>query len=176
MNAITIESLEQLATEIEATEAAQRAKLDRLIRAYARILAVREPHLFVRKATEHGDEAGHWDSSFPPKQVFRSKTGPALIKIEAWDTEDVATSGGFYYSWRRVTNDGGLYVSKMGELYEADETGTGALGQFAAHPGDHNVECEIEWSRKREVTIEQLATAEEHLRKLAFPLSQAVAS
>jgi hypothetical protein len=173
---ITPEDLERMATELEADEAAQRARLDRLIRAYARILAVREPHLFVRKATEHGDEAGHWDNSFPPKQEFRAKTGPSLLRVEGWDTEDVATSGGFYYSWRRVTTDGGLYVSKMGELYEADETGTGRFGQFAAHPGDCNVECTIEWSRKHDVSLEQLATAEEHLRKLAFPLSQAIAS
>lgn len=176
MNTITIEALEQLATELEATEADQRAKLDRLIRSYARILAVREPHLFVAKATERGDEAGHWDSSFPPKQELRAKTGPRLLKIEGWDTEDVATSGGYYYSWRRVTTDGGVYVSKMGELYEDDETGTGKLGQFAAHPGDCDVECTIEWSRKHDVSLDQLRAAEEHLRKLAFPLSQAAAS
>lgn len=176
MNTITIESLEQLATELEADQAAQRARLDRLIRAYARILAVREPHMFARKATEHGDEAGHWDSSFPPKQEFRARTGPRLLSIEAWDTEDVATSGGFYHSWRRVTTDGGLYVSKMGELYEANETGTGQLGQFAAYHGDRNVECTIEWSRKSDVTLAQLTRAEEHLRALAFPLSQAAAS
>lgn len=176
MNTITVESLEALATEIEATEVEQRAKLDRLIRAYARILAVREPHLFVRKATEHGDEAGHYDNSYPPKQEYRAKTGPRLYCVEGWDTEDVATSSGFYYSWRRVTTDGGLYISKMGELYEANETGTGRLGQFAAHPGDCDVECEIEWSRKHDVTIEQLATVEADLRKLAFPLSQAAAS
>lgn len=176
MNAITIESLEQLATELEATEAAQRAKLDRLIRAYARILAAREPHLFERKSTEHGDEAGHWDNSFPPHQEFRAHTGPRLLRVEAWDTEDVATSSGFYHSWRRVTTDGGLYVSKMGELYEADETGTGRVGQFAAHPGDCDVECTIEWLRKHDVSLEQIATVELHLRALAFPLSQAAAS
>lgn len=176
MNTITIEALEQLAIELEATEAEQRAKLDRMIRAYARILAAREPHLFERKATERGDVAGHYDNSFPPKQVFRAKTGPRLLRVDAWETEDVATSGGYYYSWRRVTTDGGVYVSKMGELYEADETGTGQLGQFAAHPGDCNVECAIEWSRKHDVTLEQLTLAEEHLRKLAFPLSQSQAS
>ncbi len=173
---ITIEDLERMATELETDESAQRARLDRLIRSYARILAVREPHLFERKATEHGDVAGHWDSSYPPKQEFRARTGPRLLRVEAWDTEDVATSGGFYYSWRRVTTDGGLYVTKMGELYEADETGTGRLGQFAAHPGDCDVECVIEWSGKHDVSIEQLRAAEEHLRRLAFPLSQAAAS
>lgn len=176
MNTITIESLEQLATELEATEAAQRAKLDRMIRAHARILAVREPHLFERKATERGDEAGHYDNSYPPKQVFRARTGPRLLRVAGYDYEDVATSGGYYYEWRRVTTDGGVYVSKMGELYEADETGTGRLGQFAAHPGDCNVECEIEWSHKRDVSLDQLVAAESHLRALAFPLSQAAAS
>lgn len=176
MNTITIEDLERMATELEANEAQQRARLDRLIRSYARILAVREPHLFERRATEHGDVAGHWDNSFPPKQEFRARTGPRLLRVEGYDTEDVATSGGFYYSWRRVTTDGGLYVSKMGELYEANETGTGRFGAFAAHPGDCDVECEVAWSPKREVSLKQLVAVESCLRELAFPLSQAAAS
>lgn len=176
MNTITIESVEQLATELEQTAELQSAKLKRLIAAYARIIWQREPHRFVRKATEHGDEAGHSDNSYPPKQVYRAKTGPRLYCVEGWDTEDVATSGGFYYSWRRVTTDGGVYVDRMGAIYEANETGTGRLGQFAAHPGDCDVECEIEWSLKRDVTLDQLTAAEADLRKLAFPLSQAVAS
>lgn len=175
-SSITIESLETLATELEHDAEQQTARLKRLITAYARIVWQREPHLFARKATERGDEAGHFDNSFPPAQKFRAKTGPRLVRVEAWETEDVATSGGYYYSWKRVTTDGGVYVDRMGQIYEANETGTGRLGQFAAHPGNCDVECEIEWSRNDNVTLAQLTAAEAHMRALAFPLSQAAAS
>lgn len=172
---ITIDDVERLATELEATESEQRAKLERLIRAYARILATREPERFPRAHTEYADEDGHWDSSFPPKQVYRSRTGPRLLRVIRADTSDVATSGGFYYEWRRVTESPGLYVSRDGQLYGAEHTGTGQFGQFAAHPGNCNVSVEIEYSPRHDVSLDELREAEEHLRKLAFPLSQAAA-
>ena len=176
MNTITIESLEALATELEQTAELQTTKLKRLIAAYARILWQREPEHFKRRDTEHGDEAGHWDSSYPPKQVYRARTGPRLVLVDELTTDDVPTSGGFYYSWRRVTTDGGVYVDRMGQIYECEETGTGRLGQFAAHPGDCDVECTLDWSRNSKPTLDQLALAEQKMRELAFPLSQAVAS
>jgi hypothetical protein len=96
-----------------------------------------------------------------------------LLKVQEWTTDDLPTSRGFYHDWRRITTDGGLYVSKLGELYEADETGTGRVGPFAAHPGDCAVECTIEWSQKHEVSLEQLTLIEQTLRALAFPASVA---
>jgi hypothetical protein len=178
MNTITIEDLERLASELEANETAQRERLLRLICAEARILAAREPHLFERMPTEYGDEAGHWDNSFPPKKEYRCRTGPRLLEVRDNTTDDVATSSGFYYSWKRVTTDLGLYVARDGSIYGADETGTGRLGQFAARPGDCDVECTIEWSQRdrNDLTLDELREVESHLRALAFPLSQAAAS
>lgn len=43
--------------------------------------------------------------------------------------------------------EGGLYDGRKGELYGCEETGTGALGQFAAHPGDHDVDCKLSWHK-----------------------------
>lgn len=172
----TIESLEALATELEQDAEQQRARLKRLIAAYARILWAREPHQFRRRYTEHGDAAGRCNDSYPPNQEFRNQTGPRLVQVEDYNLEDVPTSTGFYHSWKRVTIDGGVYVDRMGQIYEANEMGTGRFGAFAAHPGDCSVECEIEWSLKSDVTLEQLQTAEQKMRELAFPLSQAAAS
>lgn len=178
MENITIEGLEKLATELESDEAQQRERLKRLICAYARILAVREPHLFERRATERADEDGHWDNSFPPKIKFKNRTGPRLILVDGYEWDDIATSGGFYHEWKRITTNPGLYVARDGSIYGADETGTGRLGQFAAHPGDCNVECTIEWTKRNRdsLAVSDLAEVEAHLRKLAFPLSHAAAS
>jgi hypothetical protein len=88
-------------------------------------------------------------------------------------TTDIATESGYYYAWRRVTEDPGLYVSRDGTIYGCDEHGTGRLGQFAAHPGDCDVECELDWSPRDadELSTEDLATVEQHMRALAFPAS-----
>lgn len=171
--AVTIDQLEALAVSLEQTDAEQRAKLLRMIRAEARILAVREPAKFQRKALEHGDEDGHFDGSYPPKQVFKNCTGPRLVRVHSWSTDDIATEGGFYYTWKRVTTDPGLYVARDGTIYGCDEHGTGKLGQFAAHPGDCDVECELDWDPRDldNVTTEELATVESHMRALAFPAS-----
>lgn len=175
---ITIEDLERLANELEANETAQRERLLRLICAEARILAAREPELFRRMPTEYADVDGHWDNSYPPKQKYKNRTGPRVIVVSEGVTDDIATSAGFYYSWKRVTTDLGLYVARDGSIYGADETGTGRLGQFAAHPGDCDVECTVGWSLRdrNELSLGELSEVESHLRKLAFPLSQAVAS
>lgn len=173
MTEITIETLEALATQLETDEEAQRAKLLRMIRAESRILAVREPGKFPARATVLHDEDGHWDSSYPPKQVYADRTGPLLVKVVGNKSSDVATSGGFYYSWRRVTEDPGLYVARDGTIYGCNEHGTGRLGQFAAHPGDCDVEVELDWSPRDlgDVTTEELAEVESHMRALAFPAS-----
>jgi hypothetical protein len=178
MENITIESLETLATELEKDQAAQRARLIRMIRAEARILAAREPDKFPRRATEYADEDGHYDNSYPPKQVYRARTGPRLVILDSCDYEDNATEGGFYHAWERVTLDPGIYVSRDGRIYGCEMTGTGRVGQFAAHPGDCDVDVTLEYSLRDEdeIPLEQLASAEETLRSLAFPLTQAVAS
>lgn len=169
---ITIETLELLATEIEADETAQRSRLARLCAAYVRILAAREPATFTRPATHYGDEAGHYDTSFPPDLEYSEHTGPRSILIVDSETDDVATSSGFYYSWRRVTTCGALTIGIDGKWYRSDETGTGRLGQFAAHPGHCDVDVTLEWSRESidDVTTEELELAETKLRELAFPL------
>ncbi|MGN6103723.1 MAG: hypothetical protein ACTHU0_01335 [Kofleriaceae bacterium] len=169
---ITIEALESLATEFVDNEQANRGRLERLCTAYARILGAREPERFDARACRYADEAGHWDSSFPPDQEYTDHTGPRSILLADSETEDVATSGGFYYDWTRTTTRGALAVGPDGEWYRSTETGTGAVGQYAAHPGNHRVDIEIEWQEvdATDLTTAELAAAEQELRKLAFPL------
>lgn len=175
MDAFSVEALEEIAAQLATETATEREKLFRLNAACARILANRQAEAFLRRPCTHGDEAGHWDNSFPPEQVYSEWRGPLSIEIRDWTTEDVATSGGFYYSWRRVTSDPGLFIDKSGHFWGAEETGEGRVGQFAAHPGDTGVECSIEWRRLYgdEVSTEDLRAAFLELGKLAFPLASA---
>lgn len=175
---ITIEDVEALAAQLEADESAERAKLQRLIRAEARIIAVREPEQFETMALEYADEDGHWDNSYPPSQVYRAYAGPRLITVRDCETADVATTSGYYHDWKRVTEDPGLYVDRDGRIWGCDESGTGRVGSFAAHPGDCDVHVTITWERRsdRDVTTEELRAVERHLRQLAFPLTQGAAA
>lgn len=170
---ITIEEIESLVTTLETEDTVRRAKLIRLISAYARIIALRSPGKFSRMATEQRDEAGHFDTSYPPKQEYTAHDGPRCIEIMDTSTEDVPTSGRFYYDWKRITEHGGLWVGMRGELYQCTESGTGRLGQFAAHPGDCDVEITLEWDlwSADDLTLTALEQAESTLRTLAFPLA-----
>lgn len=172
MDKITIEGLEALATALETDTETRRGRLLRLCAAYGRILAAREPERFTRRACHYGDEAGHYDVSFPPELEYSDRTGPASILIADPETEDVATSSGFYYTWRRVTRAPGLAFGRDGRWYRGTAEGTGTLGQFAAHPGDHRVDVTIEWESvaAREIATDELAATEAALRALAFPL------
>lgn len=168
---ITIEQVEALAATLLAEDCATRSRLVRLIVAEARIVALREPERLTRRATHHGDEAGHWDSSYPPAQRYTERTGPCSIKC--WDavTDDVPTESGFYYSWRRVTTEYGLAVDAEGRLWRSEETGTGRVGSFAAHPGDCDVDCTIRWwvVSPSDVSVRDLRLVEAELRAIAFP-------
>lgn len=170
----SLEQLEKIVGDLAAEASQQRAKLFRLVAACARIIALQSGKRFGQRwARHHGDEAGHWDNSFPPAQVYSDYTGPRLIKLRDWQTEDVATSSGFYYDWRRVTKDPGLFVDARGNFWGAEETGEGRVGQFAAYPGDCGVDCAIEWREidGDEVSTEDLEAAFLELGKLAFPLA-----
>lgn len=169
---LTIEDLEALADTMGKENHERRGKLNRLCVAYARIIGLAKPDAFEPEPCQHGDEAGSWDSSYPPDQVYSEHTGPETITIRSHKIEDVATGGGFYYPWRRVTVDGGLAIDRDGAWYRADETGTGRLGRFAAHPGDCDVTCEIAWCEVdvEDLDVEELDAAERKLRDLAFPL------
>lgn len=169
---ITIERLEALIQTREENTQLRRAKLLRLISAYARIVALVQPEEFEPHATEYSDKDGHWDNSYPPTVEYKNKTGPRLIKLDGRDWEEIATSRGFYHSYKVVTTDRGVYVDRKGRLWGGDMTGTGEFGQFAAHPGQCNVQCEIEWSllNTNELDISLLEVAEAKLRQLAFPL------
>lgn len=170
-NQITLADVEALAERLAADEATARAKLQRLIRAEARIIAAREPSAFRAQATEYADRDGHWDHSYPPGQAYRSYTGPRLIEVRDCETTDVATSPGYYRTWRRVTEYPGLFVDAEGRIWGCNESGTGRVGSFAAYPGDCDVAVTVEWSRRDDVTMEELREVEEHLRQLAFPLA-----
>lgn len=166
MLTITIEQLESLAAQTENDNAAEHARLTRLCRAMARILAARQPEAFRRWATSCTDEAGHWDGSYPPKAAWHYGHGaPSLIKVTAHETTDVPTEGGYYHAWRRQTDELGCYVGRDGSFHGCDETGTGTVGQYAAHPGDCQRDIERDWQRI-EPTLTQLQAAEERLRAL----------
>lgn len=173
---ITLEDVEALASALEADEATERAKLERLIRAEARIIAVREPEQFAARPMEYADEDGHWDNSYPPGQVYRAHTGPRLLAVRDCETTDVATTPGYYHEWRRVTEYPGLYVDRDGRIWGCDESGTGRVGSFAAHPGNCDVNVAVAWERRSDVTVEELREVERHLRQLAFPLTQGEAA
>ena len=172
---ITLEQVEVLAATLEAEQAGRRERLLRLIRAEARILAVREPQMFGRRALEYGDEDGHWDNSYPPKMEYKDKTGPRLIKVSAAEWDSVATEGGFYHAWRATTENNGLYVGRDGALWGCTYSGTGSFGQFAAYPGNCGVTLTMEWDRLDidDVSDDDLTMVEETLRDLAFPLTAA---
>src|SRR5687767_2070325 len=80
---ITIEALESLALELCRETESTHAKLVRLCNVYARILAQREPERFRRGACHYGDQAGSWDSSFPPNMEYSDRTGPQILKLIA---------------------------------------------------------------------------------------------
>lgn len=170
---MVLEELEALATIVEEEHETHRAKLLRMIRAYVRILAAREPELFKAWATVYADEDGHWDNSYPPRQEWKQKTSPASIRVRELDFDSIATSEGFYHESKYFTTVPGLYVDSFGEFISSELTGTGRFGQFAAHPGDCGVDCEIDYSeiRDEDVPTSVLTKAEERLRGLAFPAS-----
>lgn len=170
---LTIEDLEALATALEADAKSERDKLQRLVRAYARILSAREPGAFRAVALEYADEDGHWDSSYPPEQVYRDRNGPRLLEVAEHDWETVATSGGYYHQWEARPGRPGIYVARDGSLWGCEARGHGRLGQYAAHPGDCDVLITLDWSLRREVELEELRQAEAALRARAFPLAAA---
>lgn len=163
---LTIEALEALATELEADRDAKRARLLKLISLHARILAVKAPGLFRREATEYGDEAGHWDNSYPPEVEYRCFRGPSTITVVDHNYQKIATSSGFCYDWRAETSEPGLSVDKRGRIYSCEYSGTGRVGQYAAHPGNCDVSVSLEWSERapESLSIEELTTVERVLR------------
>lgn len=161
---ITIEALEQLSHEVEATDAAEHARLLRLCNAMGKILARRQPDAWEATATSLTDVAGHFDNSYPPREATHGR-GPAVVVIRHRETEDVPTESGFYHAWRRQTTDAGCYLGRNGLWYRADESGTGRVGQYAAHPGDRDRDITIEWETTTP-TLEDLQEAEPALREL----------
>lgn len=166
-----LESLEELAHAIVSSDAGRRELLRQMIRQYCRIMAVKSPEQFKRRALQYMDEPGHYDNSYPPEQQYADRNGPSLIRIEHGQWDEIASSGGFYYSWEAVTRTRGVYVDRHGDLYGADYSGIGAVGQFAAHPGDCGVDIHIEYSRleEQEISTDQLREVEGELRTMAAP-------
>jgi hypothetical protein len=161
---ITIEQLEELAAKIEQTDAEEQTRLLRLCNAMGKILARRQPDVWKGTSTSITDEAGHFDNSYPPSEE-RHGRGPSVVRVRGRETEDVPTETGFYHTWRRQTTDGGCYLGRNGFWYSSDESGTGRVGQYAAHPGDRDRDITIEWERMTP-TLEDLQEAEPVLRAL----------
>lgn len=88
--------------------------------------------------------------------------------------------------WRGYENGPALLQHSVDDLaarrrlgiYGCDETGTGRVGQYAAHPGDCDVDCTLEWMPRDldDVSLAEIRLAEETLRELAFPASVRAAS
>jgi hypothetical protein len=161
---LTIEALEQLSREVEATDAAEHTRLLRFCGAMGKILAHRQPDVWKATCTSITDVAGHFDNSYPPK-AERHGRGPSVVIVRARVIEDVPTEGGFHYAWRRQTTDGGCYLGHDGAWYRADESGTGRVGPFAAYPGDCDRDITVEWVETTP-TLEDLRQAEPALRDL----------
>lgn len=172
---ITIEQLEALASQIENDNETEKERLTRLCRAMIRILAVRQPELFLRHATSATDEEGRSDDSFPPSIQYHFDGAPRLIKVRSETTSDKPTSSGFYHDYQIYTNDRGCYVGRDGGFYGCNEHGTAHFGAFAAHPGT----CSRDITRDFEPldpTLDDLREAEAHLREcMAAFLSEVAA-
>jgi hypothetical protein len=168
----SIDSIEAYAASIETAEAESRARLLRIVRALAKI--ANNKQRFRRMPMRFQDEDGHYDNSFPPKQDYRDHSGPRLLEIISESTEDIATEGGFYHAWKRVTEDRGLYIAADGTLYGCEQTGTGRFGQFAAHPGNCDVDVDLSWETLAEddVPLDRLQKAVSELIALAFPAAK----
>lgn len=168
---LQLEDIEAVVAQLEADQDVRRAKLLRLIAAYARIVDVREPKRFARQALEYRDEAGQFDDSYPPSVLYCNFSGPALLEFSEPETEQVPTETGFYHSWKLVTKSPGLLVDARGALWRCEEHGTGRVGCFAAYPGDCSVEVVVEYHRQRpeELPLATLEEIEAWLRAVAFP-------
>jgi hypothetical protein len=175
---LTLEALEALAAQLEANEQERREKLLRMIRAYVRILAVREPQRFRPAHTVYADEDGHYDNSYPPNQKWKRRTGPKGIILRDCETGSRATSSGFYHDLEYFTVAEEILIDADGDFHLGELTGTGRYGQFAAHPGECDVDCTLEFRTVGDGAIgtPELEDAEAHLRGLAFPLAAAVAA
>lgn len=171
MSADTVTALESLAAELAAAGEAERAALIRTTRALARIAAARSPDAFSPRALVQCSEPGHWDGSYPPSTIYLHRQGPVTIIVRDIDTVDVPTSTGYYHSFRRETDVVGLAIAPDGTWYAGTVAGTGRVGQYAAHPGDCDVDCTIAWSEAdvNDVPIAVLASAVSLLRDIAFP-------
>lgn len=170
----TIEAIEALAAELTAAGEAERARLARLVRALARIAAARSPDAFGRRALLQCDEPGHWDTSFPPRTVYTDRRGPLSVRTHGIRYDDIPTSGGFYHRFRRETLRPGYAITPDGDILAGTLAGTGRVGQYAAHPGDCDVECVIEWSRidpldREMISVALLGEVADAIRTLAFP-------
>jgi hypothetical protein len=172
---ITIADVEALADQLETDEAARRATSLRLLRACARIVAIRTPETFSREPVEYADVAGHSDNSFPSGQEYRDYSGPSVLEIATPTWNELATESGYYYRWRAVTCERGLFVGRDGSLWGVDVSGTGSFAPFAATPGDRDVEISLSFHRLdlADVSTDEILLAEKALRSLAFPLNAA---
>lgn len=169
---ISISDLDSLAERLAAAQADRAKSLATLCASYVRLLRVAKPRLFQAMPTEYRDEDGHFDNSYPPKQRYRAHTGPRLLEIADAETEQIATSRGYYHTWKQVTTYGGLWVDIDGDWWRCTENGTGRVGQFAAHPGSCDVDVRLAWRKVplRELEVDELELAEALLRRLATPV------
>lgn len=157
MENLTLESLEALVETLIDAERAEREKQLRMIAACARIVALKDPEVFTRRACWHGDEEGHWDNSYPPKQTYSDRRGPSTIKIVDSTQEDIATSGGYYYSWRRIT------AVKARVLRRWEE---------GAEEPDKDEQASIESLLARLNQVRELAAPDQRTARMAAGLSQ----
>jgi hypothetical protein len=165
----TTDDLRRMLDEIEASDAADRdeaATLSAEIPVLARWLSRRVPTAWRRLATEITDEPGHWDSSYPPAEHIAARTRERLLLVREARTIERPTSSGFYYSYTIRTEASGLVVTRDGRLLSRTESGSGALGQYAAHPGTDSRDIRREYRDLTAPTLDDLRDAAALLRAM----------
>lgn len=172
---VTLEALEELAKSLSADAAKENQHLSRLVRAYAEILALRQPRSFEtmpagERLMPQADEAGSWNPDLPPERRPYGIHGPALVTIRPYALEHAVTAGGYFLDWKVLPADLGLYVDREGAIWGCEARGHERLGLTSGYPGESEVQVELLWQTFTDVTLEALREVEAGLRVLAGPL------
>lgn len=130
-----IRELHAAAEDAEREIFAEREILAEEVKVGARVLARKVAQIFRRLPTEITDEPGHSDSSYPPEEHTAAWTSEKYLLVRDVTVAEKPTSSGGYYSYSISTETPGLAIARSGSLVAILETGSAALGQYAAHPG-----------------------------------------
>lgn len=163
-----IENIRTMAADSQSLEAHEQAELDLLcleIKGHAKLLAKHAPSLFRRLATVITDEPGHIDKSFPPEAHDAKLTTKEYLLVRSAKTVENPITDGYYHTYQITTNRAGLCVDLDGTLYRIDESGTAAVGQYAAQPGECSRDIRRDYTVIKDVGINDARAAASNLAK-----------